>query len=132
MSLLFETLGGLDPAVYTAIGPFAMDREVERELGYPIYTTPEHRWIIARSGGVVAFGGLVLVGSDRARLDWTYVVPDHRRKGLFAAIGERKLALCEGRRVTTCTRSLWLLPWFARHGFVPTRPRGEWHYMERP
>lgn len=132
-TLTLEVLEGDAPALYAAIAPFAMSRGVVKELGGPIYTTPNHRWIVACiDSNVAAFGGLELVGSERARFDWTYVVAEHRRQGLFGVIGERKLELCQGRRITTCTRTPWLLPWFYGHGFTNRSHRGEWRYLERP
>ena len=133
MSPRVEILCGDDPATIMAIGPFAMDRAVVKELGGPIYTTPRHRWIVASVDGVVvAFGGLELVSDVRARFDWTYVVAEHRRRGLFQVIGEQKMLLAGQRRITTCTRTPWLVPWFHRHAFEDRPQRGEWRYLERP
>lgn len=127
-------LTGQDPEVYRLIGPFAMDRAVIRELGgYPITTSPEHRWVVLLyEPHVVAFGGLVLLPGDRARWDWTWVLPNHRRRGLFTAIARRKVELSAGRTVTTCTSNVHVQAVFESLGLTRTHARGAWvHYEGR-
>lgn len=83
-----------DDALWIAIGPFLCDRAVHKELGGPIYSTSTTTWLVARdaSARVVGFASLRNSGKT-AWLDYAYVVPATRSRGVFERLSAERETL---------------------------------------
>lgn len=86
---------GTHPGMYMYIAPFAMDRKVLREFdGYPIVTGENHRWfLVFNNGDAIAFLSLEVKKKD-VQINYTYVVPDHRGKGIHEELIKEALEWC--------------------------------------
>lgn len=126
-------LTGTEPALYALLAPFAMDRAIVRELGAPVYTSPGHRWVVARGDDELLLGwaGVDLTRDGIAVLDWSYVLPEHRQRGVFASLTRVRLDLSMGRTTTASTAKSYLVAWYQRAGFAVTRQNGSWTYLRR-
>lgn len=78
-----------DSALWAALGPFLVNREVVAELGgLPIYSAPGMHWFIAREGDRVVGFSAMRLAPKAVWYDYGYVVPDRRGQGVFAALGK--------------------------------------------
>lgn len=127
------TLAGLAPEVYALIGPLAMDRAITRELGGPVHTSAGFRWLVGlEAGGLIAFAGVDLTRPDVALLDWSWVRPDARGRGLFTIATERRIALSGERELRASSANPLVQAWYLRRGFTEVRRNGRWHHYRRP
>lgn len=131
--------GGGWCSLWARLGPLVAHRQVVKDLGGPVYSTPAHHWILAvddhltPDDRVAAFGALRLPNdAGVAWLDYVWVHPDRRGAGLWREFYDRRVALAaelEAKTVRTCTRNL--MPAFESRGFRTYRTAGAWHYMEK-
>lgn len=90
-----------DPNIYRWLGPFATDRAIIKELEGPIYHDAGTTWLFAsHRGRIVALSGLRMDEKPGvAGYTLTYVLPAHRRRGLYRRMFGLKLDLCRERGV---------------------------------
>lgn len=127
------TLAGGTRDFYCRMGRFFADRQIVKELEGPMFDDASYTWFIATKGDeIVAFSSM-RIDEDKqtANFGITYVMPDHRRKGLYAHLFALKLHACQNRGVRE-VRGLAnpaSCAVFARHGFAVARTAGKWtHY----
>lgn len=121
------------------MGPCFASRELDRELGDRMYDTAEHHWLLAEqteTGRLVGFTSwhTAQLGRGIVWLDWSWVDPAHRRRGLYAHLFERRLQLVaplDARVLRGATANATVARLFRRHGFAEYRQRGRWRYYER-
>ena len=124
-------------AFYARMGRFFADAGIRKELGGPMSDSADHAWLIVldnNTAEVVAFSGFRL-NADKS-IAWfteTYVMPEHRRRGLFGRLFELKHDLCaaEGAKVVKGLANAKSKPTFERHGWQVTSARGQWTYYEK-
>lgn len=127
--------------LYRLVGPFAMSREVHRELSEPVLSTEGMVWFVAvegrwpsRSCRVLGFCSLRITGED-AWYGYAYVVPEARGKGLYGRLWEARQAYVEGLpdppATIRCVIQEKRWPHYAERGFRESRRRGQWVYAER-
>lgn len=121
-----------DQAFYPTIGPFLSRRALVAELGGPVWDDDGKVWFVATGpdGEVCGFGAYVEAGSAITFCS-AWVAPGSRRRGVYQAILDARLAdLPPGQTIrATCTaRSLKS---FTARGFTVRRSRGQFTDVER-
>jgi GNAT superfamily N-acetyltransferase len=120
------------PDFYPTLGPFLARREIERELGARLYDEDGKRWFAAMvDGNVVGFAAATWnPRTKRVTFQHAYVLPGHRRQGVYRLLFDTRLGYYGGRSIqATCTESS--LPMFRTHGFVERRRRGRFVEVHR-
>jgi GNAT superfamily N-acetyltransferase len=119
-------------------GPFFASRDVATELGGPWFDSADTIWVVVRSEGRVVGLGSFHAGrvatAGVVTLDFMYVVPAHRRRGIYARMFDLRLALAlelRPREVRGATRTDFIRTVFLRHGFAPSQERGSWTYYRK-
>jgi GNAT superfamily N-acetyltransferase len=127
------TLAGGTREFYCRMGQFFASRQVIKELEGPMYDDKSYVWFIATQGSEIVAFSSVRFEEDKniASFGITYVMPAHRRKGLYAHLFALKLAACQDREVRE-VRGLAnpaSCAVFERNGFTLARTAGKWsHY----
>lgn len=123
---------------YAEMGRFFSSREVHKELGGSIFDSPEHIWVLVKhEREVVGFGSMDASRFEKSGivfLDWMYIVPEHRKKGLYAKLFEVRLTLAKemGTKIVRgATSSAIAHRMFKKHGFYKWQDRGSWIYYEK-
>ena len=119
---------------WSLLGPLATDGAVQKEMGEPIVSTANHRWVFGLDEGVVVAAAALILPHDGkpAWLAYGWVSPAHRLRGIWKAIASHRVAAAAAagaRSIKVCTR-LVARP-LAAEGFALTSQRGSWSYMER-
>lgn len=125
-----------DKSVYCEVGPFAMNRQVVKELEGPIYDGAGYTWLIVKDGDkVIAISSLDLSRLDKGNASFglTYVVPEYRRQGIYRHLFAMKLALCRERGAKTVKGLANPLSaiLFEENKFDVTSERGKWKHYEK-
>jgi len=122
-----------DPAFYAYLGPFFGSRAAARELGMPIYDDPGRIWLVALTvEGPVGCGSLE-IKNHKAALKSGWVLPEHRKKGLYNALFEERLKLAAeaGATMVTATCTDASRNTHLRHGFAEIGRRGRYYLMQK-
>jgi hypothetical protein len=122
---------------WALLGPLATDVAVHKELGEPIVSTVNHRWVFGidnSTGAVVAAGALIVPhdGKDVAWLAYSYVAKTHRLRGLWKAMAAHRISAATesgAKTIKVVTRNL-SRP-LTEEGFTLSSQRGSWSYMEK-
>jgi hypothetical protein len=119
-----------DDALWTALGPYFCDRAVHRELGGPIYSTIGTTWLVGRdvSGQVIGF--VSMRGNGKVTwLDYAYVVPASRGKGVFTCLSADRGRLAKDSKLplrTVVRQIRW--KHYRERGWKIESKRGSWIY----
>lgn len=129
MGLHVALMTNASPAFYPLLGPFLGRREVERELGGPLYDDDGKAWLAALgdSGSLLGFcaampGEVTVYQSD-------YVLPACRGAGVYRALREARAAAFPGAARATCNEAS--LPAYLADGFREVRRKGRFTVVER-
>lgn len=120
------------PSFYVDMGPFFASRAVQKELGWPFYDDARFAWVIAKEHGVVV-GWAALVREPRGvSLEWAYVVPACRRRGIYRELFRRRL---EQAGSAVPIRGMTANPFaqrvYEQAGFALAGSRGAWKKYAR-
>lgn len=124
-----------DPAFYADLCPFLLSKAVHGELGEdPVFDDDRFTWFIAKVGDeVVGWSACFMKSVGAGVLAWSYVVPGHRRKGLWRQLLQLRLdSLREqgAKTVTACTKNP-ALKGVLGSSFVKTNDRGSWTFYSK-
>lgn len=121
--------------IASVLWPYATSREWHKEMGGPIFDDASQLWAIVYSGSsVVGFGAIRRAPHAVVWLDYCYIVPDHRRNGLYRAMLEARLGKCNelnAKSVRVVTRREQVASLLKSHGFEVSSVRGQWTYYEK-
>jgi GNAT superfamily N-acetyltransferase len=111
--------------LWVALGPFLTSRDVNKDLGGPIYSSEGVTWLIAYDGAqVVGFCSLRVV-SGVAWHDYDYVVPSYRGKGVFSSLASARSEIEKGLPLRAVIReSRWAN--YETRGWAIKSRRGSW------
>lgn len=124
---------GDDRNIGNLIGWYAMNREVIREMdGYPILTDKDTVWFVAhRKLEVIGFGAVKRM-KHHAVLTYSYVLPEHRKKGIHKRQLDERISYIKKEGIKTmkadCTKSS--LPNFQKLGFKVVKEFNNWTNVE--
>lgn len=121
-----------DADFYTLLGPFLSRREIVAELGAPVWDDDEKQWFIVRIDNTVAGFRAVTVKSRVATFCSAYVVPAHRRQGIYTALIADALDYARGVADSArATVRADAVPALRAAGFKVAGTRGQFALMER-
>jgi GNAT superfamily N-acetyltransferase len=128
--LSIRRLTNADGRFYPLLGPFLARREVVRDIGGPIWDDDDKMWFVAVSDGAVVGFCAARDTGRRVTFQSAYVVPGHRRRGVYRALFAARLGHYADRPIRAmCTAAS--LPMFVTHGFVKIRTRGAFTEVNR-
>ena len=117
---------------YIKLGPFLGSRDVRKEFdGYPLSNADDWTWIVAEDGDEIV--GFVSIEPKNKVLQFSagYVVPSHRRKGIYRRLIKEAVKFAGARSMDVTTREN-LVPLFEAEGFQPLKMKGkQWRHMRR-
>ena len=128
--LTIRTMTNKSRGFYALMGPLLARREIAAELGGPTWDDDGVRWFVAMRGRhVVGFCALHQRGA-RADLRSSYVLPKHRRGGVYRQLFDARFAaIVRPARARSVVRAE-AVPVFQAHGFRRTRATKNFSVME--
>lgn len=124
-----------DRDFYPVMGPFLSRRAIVKELGSPVWDDDEKVWFVCfdPDGAVAGFSAL-LVGK-KIHLCSAYVLPAHRKKGLYSTMIRERIAWCKRNKtgadiVISTTATQFSFEALHKAGFSIVRQRGRYYEME--
>lgn len=121
-----------DADFYSLLGPFLSRREIVAELGAPVWDDDEKTWFVVHIKGAVAGFRAVTVKGRVATFCSAYVLPAHRRQGIYAALIADALDYARGVADSAkATVRADAAPALKAAGFKATGTRGQFTLMER-
>lgn len=126
-----STMGGGTREFYCRMGRFFANRQIVKELEGPMFDDKSYMWVIASHGDEIAGFSSCYFEDDIARFGVTYVMPDHRRNGLYRHMFALKLAICTDRGAPEIRGLANPIAsrMFIENGFAEVRKAGKWtHY----
>lgn len=122
-----------DERFFCEMGRFFCDRQIIKELEGPIFDDDSYTWLVAKLDGIiVGFSGYRIDGKG-GHFALTYVMPEHRRKGLYRKMFGIKYRLCASRDVQSVDGVANPLSKavFDEAGWQVSRVAGKWtHYRK--
>ena len=109
-------------------GPLFASAQVRRELGRPMTSSPMHVWWLAMIGGEVAGIAAIRRTKSYTELVHAYVLPVHRRKGIYTKLLRVRIAYAQPPLRATATAASQ--PALEKAGFVQIGSRGRYAVME--
>lgn len=120
-----ERLTNRDKTFYPTLGPFLARREVEKEIGYPVYDDDDKSWFIALNGKeVLGFCYLQEKKKGHYQIGSCYVVSGHRHKGIFRSLLNEAMGGGINGSVILITRNEYLMELLTEEGFIENKKRG--------
>lgn len=112
---------------YTQVGPFLARREIVTELGGHLWDDDDKTWFVAIKGRtVIGFCAARPVAGKTTYLS-AYVVPGHRRQGVYRRLWQERRAQFPGPARATCTTAS--LPVFLANGWVVAGTKGSYQKL---
>jgi len=119
-----KRLTNQDKNFYATLGPFLARRDVEKELGYPIYDDDSKVWLIAFDGKkVLGFCYLQEKSKSHYQIGSCYVIEGHRHMGLFRKLFIEAMDGVIGS-IVLVTKDEYLRELLVEEGFLASRTRG--------
>lgn len=116
--------------LWSLIGPLVTDREIHKELGGPIYSSPDCTWFVAIDSGQVVGFAMVREAKTSIWLDYAWTKQSSRGNGVhkkLAAARDEFIATLDEKPIRVCCHEKrW--KHYAKRGFVQTSKRGSWVY----
>lgn len=115
------------PDFYRLVGPFLSRRAIAGELGYPVWDDDDKRWWVALDGPTVLGFVALRPESGKTILTSAYVLPAHRKRGVYRQLFAARLAAAEalGRPIESTVMAA-AAPAFEAAGFTRVRSRGRY------
>jgi len=108
-----------DDVFYQLMGPYLARREVEKEIGFPIYDEDGKEWFVAiDDGAVVGF-----CYRFKGHIGSCYVVEERRRQGLFRQLLKAAMKDATGT-IAIRTKSEIMKALLEKEGFASVGNRG--------
>lgn len=79
-----------DSNFYQLLGPFLAQRSIAKELGGPLWDDSDLRWFIALDHNQVVGFCALRVGGGAAEFKHAYVLPTHRKIGVYKLLFEAR------------------------------------------
>lgn len=123
------TMTNQDDRFYDTLGPYLSRRDIVAELGAPIWDDDGKEWFCAYRGRkLVGFAARRTHGKHMALVS-AYVLPEHRRSGVYTALLRARVdGLEEPLRAVATAASVQALK---RVGLKVTGKRGKFTVMDR-
>ena len=121
---------------YCRMGRYFASKQVIKELEGPFFDDEYHIWLLAMAGDSMAgFSSLRLdeMSKGVANFAITYILPDHRRKGLYRHMFSIKEQMCVRHRAKLIKGLANPLSKavFDEQCWTATRQAGKWTYYQK-
>ncbi len=127
-----KSITNKDDTFYPLMGPYLANREVVKELGYPIYDDDDKVWFIAFKDDTLAgFCYLQPKGKNKYTVGSSYVVKSFRREGVFRGLITRILVEIKGSKVELISNKEEVGKVLLSLGFVGAGKRGSYIIYRR-
>lgn len=118
-----------DERFYATLGPYLSRREIVTEIGTPIWDDDGKEWFLAYRGRkLVGFAGRREHGNHSALVS-AYVLPDHRKSGVYTALLRARVDGFDGPLRAIATPAS--VPALKRVGLKANGKRGRFTVMEK-
>lgn len=120
-------LNNQDLRFYPLVGPLLSRRQVVRELGFPLWDDDDKHWYIAMNGRKLL--GLAALQNKKGRhvLCSAYVLPEHRRRGVYTELIRARIDDTSGPISVTATATSKCV--LQRAGLKVKQRRGRYFHM---
>lgn len=121
---------------YCRMGHFFASKQIVKELEGPMFDDVHHVWLFAiKDGEIAAFGAVRFdeMSKGIANLTVVYVLPEHRRKGLYRHLFGLREQMCVNRGakmirglanpISKCV--------FEQSGYTAVRMAGKWTHFQK-
>lgn len=138
-TLIYRAGESRDNAFYGYIGPYALNREVTREMHDPqygaIYDEPYATWFILTGNRGELYGFCAMFEKEKEIFfDNCYVVKEFRGKGYGKKLFEIRLnmakSIADGRKIKGITMNEIQYNIYLENGFRLASKRGKYYWME--
>lgn len=127
--------GERDSEFYADMGPFFASATVAKELGEPLYDEEGSLWVLAKKSKKLVGWAVFRIRKDGdAMFDWSYVVPEHRQKGLWTQMYEFKMGHLQEIGIScvhTATCDVDMQEAFKKFGWQVRREKGRWVFYDK-
>lgn len=131
--------GVRDPAFYAAIGPFALNRNVTKELHDfqygGLYDEDYATWFLAYEGKMLLGFCSIFIKEKELFFDNCYVLKAHRGNGIGKALFARRMEYArdiqQGRRLRGITKDEIQYHLYCAHGFKLASKRGKYYWLTK-
>lgn len=116
---------------YALMGPYLSRREIAAGIGGNVWDDDDKTWFVAIVAGRVAgFCAAKPAAKGRTAYLSAYVLPGHRRTGVYRALWQARRAACPGPAQATCTQAS--LPIYRAEGWTVTGTKGRFVKVSTP
>jgi GNAT superfamily N-acetyltransferase len=125
-------LTNTSPEFYPLIGPFLARRDIVAELGGHLWDDDDKTWFVAIQGDreVIGFCAARSAPGGKTTFQSAYVLPPHRRHGVYRRLWKARRKRFPGPAQATCTASA--LGMFTAQGWTVTGERGRYRRAASP
>lgn len=121
---------------YCRMGRFFASKQVVKELEGPMFDDVHHVWLLAiKEGEIAAFGAVRFdeIGKGVANLTVVYVLPEHRRKGLYRHLFSLREQMCinRGAKLIRGLANPISKTVFEQSGYAISRVAGKWTHFQK-
>lgn len=131
MTITIRTMTRSSRGFYTLLGPYLARREIAKELGGPIWDDDGTEWFVALRGRTVLGFCALLQRGARAELRSSYVLPEHRRSGVYRQLFEARMGAIRAPAKARSVVRREALPVFRDHGFRVSKKTKHFHVVEK-
>lgn len=116
---------------YTLIGPYLARRSIVAELGGQLWDDDGKTWFVALDGrAVLGFCAAQPAAGGKVTYQSAYVLPEHRRRGVYRALWQARRDRFPGPAQATCTAVS--LPLYLAAGWTVAGERGSYRRVVSP
>lgn len=105
---------------WNLVGKWLGRRSIEKEIGYPVYNSPEYKWVISDAG---------FCSYTKGEIKYLYVLPEHRGVGMAKWMVSTALGEHCGTWTVRANKNSYNL--FLRFGFAPVSSTKNFTFMRR-
>lgn len=118
--------------LWSLLCPFAVSRQVRKELGIAISSDENYTWLFAfdHSNNVAAIAAVEFCNGSRAIFRHAYVVKEYRGSGLYKRLLELREQLAKGKRAII-TVNHDILATVLSEGYMEIGKRGKYTTVEK-
>lgn len=127
---------GASSDFYCRMGRFFANKQIIKELEGPMFDDQYHVWLLAMQGdAIVGFSSCRFDEMNKgvAHFALTYVMPDHRRKGLYRCMFSIKQQMCinhNAKFIRGIANPLSKAV-FDESGWTAIRQAGKWKHFQK-
>jgi GNAT superfamily N-acetyltransferase len=129
VNIEIRKLTNRDDGFYALVGPFLARRSVVAEIGGALWDDDDKTWFVAIADGEAVGFCAARQTSTGTMFQSAYVVPGHRREGIYKALLDTRDEAYPGPAKATCSPTS--LPALLRRGFAETGRRGRFVRVAR-